>query len=283
MDQNESLRTILRANAAFAAATGTVALAATGPIAEAIGVSEHRLISAVGAILLAFAAQLMFVSALNGKLLRRSARMISASDFAWVAGTVAIITMADLRTQGDLILAGIAAIVGTFGVLQLRSAMGVVDDDGPQIVEITRTLRGSADEVWDVVTDHEAYGRVAPNLSKVEATGPNGPELTRRCWDTRGKYWDETCSLWDEGRRFIVDVDTDADDYPYPPQSLRGEWRVAQVDDSHTSVTIRFELRPNPGSAGAAFAVAMTTGAGPLVRRITNAWQDILTNRSVAV
>lgn len=248
MNEAKSLRTILRANATFAAATGTFALAATGPIAEAIGVSQHRLVSATGGILLAFAAQLMFVSGLNGRLLRRSARLISASDFAWVAG----------------------------------SAAGVADDDGPQIVEITRTLRGSADEVWEIVTDHEAYGRVAPNLSKVEATAPNGPELTRRCWDTRGKYWDETCSLWDEGRRFVVDVDTDADDYPYPLQSLRGEWRVAQIDDSHTSVTIRFELRPNPGPAGTAFAVAMTTGAGPLVRRITNAWQDILTNRSVS-
>jgi hypothetical protein len=283
MNQTRPLRTILRANAAFAAATGTVALAATGPIAEAIGVSEHRLISATGATLVVFAAQLMFVSGLNGKLLRRSARLISASDFAWVAGTVAIITIADLRTRGDLILAGIAAIVGTFGVLQLRSAAGVADDDGPQIVEVTRTLRGSADEVWKVVTDHEAYGRVAPNLSKVKATGPNGPELTRRCWDTRGKYWDETCSLWDEGRRFVVDVDTDTENYPYPLQSLRGEWRVAQIDDSHTSVTIRFEIRPNPGPAGAAFAVAMTTGASLIVRRITNAWQDILTDRSVSV
>ncbi len=130
MNKNESLRTILRANAAFAAATGAFALAATGTIAEVIGVSEHRLISAIGAALLVFAAQLMFVSGLNGKLLRRSARLISASDFAWVAGTVAIITITDLRTQGELILAGIAAIVGTFGVLQLRSAAGVVDDGG---------------------------------------------------------------------------------------------------------------------------------------------------------
>ncbi len=104
MNKNESLRTILRANAAFAAATGAFALAATDTIAEVIGVSEHRLISAIGAALLVFAAQLMFVSALNGKLLRRSARLISASDFAWV--------------------------VGTFGVLQLRSAAGVVDDGG---------------------------------------------------------------------------------------------------------------------------------------------------------
>jgi hypothetical protein len=132
MNQNKSLSTILRANATFAAATGAAALAATGPIAEAIGVSEHRLISATGITLLAFAAQLMFVSGLSGKLLRRGARLISASDFAWVAGTVAIISIADLRTQGELILAGIAAIVGTFGALQLQSAAGVVDDDSPQ-------------------------------------------------------------------------------------------------------------------------------------------------------
>ena len=277
MNKPKNLRTILRTNAAFAALTGVSALAATSSVADAIGVSQHRFVSVTGAALIVFALQLMVASGQQGASLRRSARLISLSDFGWVAGTAGIIGLGGLGAAGNTILAAVAVIVGTFGVLQWHTA-GKLESDEPQVVEISRRLRGNSEQVWALVTDHETYGRISPNLSKVVATGPDGPELTRRCWDTRGKQWDEACVLWDQGQRFIVDVDTDADDYPYPLESLRGEWRVQQIDDTHTTVTIRFELRAKPGPAGAMFAAAMTTGSRPLVRRITNAWQDMLTN-----
>lgn len=107
-------------------------------------------------------------------------------------------------------------------------------------------------------------------------TGPDGPELTRRCWDTRGRQWDESCVLWEEGRRFAVVVDTGADDYRYPLDHLRGEWSVRPVAADQTEVTVRFELRPTSGAAGSAFAAAMTTGAKPLIRRIMSGWQQIV-------
>lgn len=226
-----------------------------------------------------FAGAVLLVSAQPPSTLRRWARLVSAADLGWVLGTAAVIAFAGLPVRGDVIAAGLAAVVGTFGILQLRGANAIVADDGsPQVIEITRTLDVNAETLWAAVIDHENYGRIAPNLSKVEATGPNGPDLTRRCWDTRGRHWDDACVAWDEGHSFAVEVDTAADDYPYPLRGLAGSWTVEPVDASHASVTVRFELRPNPGPAGAAFTLAMTAAARPLVRRITNAWQDTATH-----
>jgi len=279
MRQRPNLRTLLRANAVFAFSTGLLALAATGPVARSLGVAEHRLVSATGAGLLVFALALVVVSGAPVARLVPAARVISAADIAWVVGSAAIIAVGELTRTGDLVVAAIAAIVGLFATLQLGALSTA--DHGPtnQTVEVSTVLDGTVEEVWSVVIDHEAYGRLAPNLSRVLPTGPDGPDLTRRCWDTRGRHWDERCTLWEDGRRFAVEVDTAADDYPYPLDYLRGEWAVRQAGPGATEVTVRFDLRPAAGAAGSAFAAAMTTGARPILRRVLKGWQELVTAR----
>ena len=284
MTTNARLRTILRANATFAALTGMAAVAATGGIARWMGVGEHRFISVIGGGLVVFAGAVVVVSAQPVPTLRRWSRLVSVADFGWVLASAAVVAFAGLSGRGNVIVGGVAAVVGTFGILQVAGANAIAaDEDSPQVIEITRTLDASAETLWASVIDHETYGRIAPNLSKVEATGPNGPDLTRRCWDTRGRHWDESCVAWDEGHSFAVEVDTAAEDYPYPLRTLAGSWTVEPVDTTHASVTVRFELRPKPGPAGAAFTLAMTAAARPLVRRITNAWQDVANRRPETV
>ncbi len=282
MTRPRPLRSLLRANAGFAATTGLVALVATGPVARLIDIGEHRLVSATGIGLLLFAVALVVISGTTPRRLRMAGWWISAADALWVAASVVIVGVADLSTSGELLIAAIALIVALFAALQLR-AIHRVESEGPnQRVAVTRVLDGAVDEVWPVVIDHEAYGRLAPNLSRVLPTGPDGPELSRRCWDTRGRHWDEHCVLWEAGVRFAVEVDTAADDYPYPLEYLRGEWAIRPIAPDRTEVTVRFELRPKPGAAGAAFAAAMTTGAGTILRRVLNGWQDAVTEATRA-
>lgn len=270
------LRTLLRANAVFASTTGVVALAATGPIARLMGVGQHRLVSATGAGLVLFAVGLVISSGAPPRRLVAIGRLISSADALWVVGSLVVVAVGVLTTAGNLIVSAIAVIVTAFAALQLRA--GALVDRGAtnQTVEVSRVLTGSREQVWAVVIDHEAYGRLAPNLSRVMATGPDGPALTRRCWDSRGRHWDEACVLWDDHHRFAVEVETAAEDYPYPLEYLRGEWSLRPVGGDRTEVTIRFELRPKPGAAGAAFATAMTTGAKPLLRRIMSGWQELV-------
>lgn len=139
---------------------------------------------------------------------------------------------------------------------------------------------GSADDVWNVVSDHDLYGRLAPNLSRVAATSSDGPSLTRRCWDRSGKHWDEVCTDWEAGRGFAVEVDTSASDYPYPLSEMRGEWRLEDSDATETTVRIRFAYRAERSPRGAAFAAMMRVAMGPSVRRITRGWRRELERRA---
>lgn len=280
MFQTPSLRTLLRANAAYASITGLAGLIATGPIADRIGVSEHRIISSTAIGLIVFALVLVTASGAPTNRLIPAGQLITAADALWVVATIVIIAVAGLPAQGNLILAAVAVIVAAFAALQARAGSTIDRLSAGQTVRLSRVLDGNVDAVWAAVIDHETYGRLAPNLSSVVPTGPDGPDLTRRCWDTRGRHWDEACTLWEEGRRFAVEVDTAAADYPYPLEYLRGEWAVRRIDDDHTEVTVRFDFRPKPGPAGSAFAAAMATGAKPMLRRIMSGWQRMIPPRA---
>ena len=96
------------------------------------------------------------------------------------------------------------------------------------------------------MTGHEGYAAVAYNLSKVEVLDGSGLDLERRCFDTSGRSWTESCTLWDEGRAFAFRVHTEASDYPYPIARLGGEWSLA-AETGGTRIRMRFEISPKDG------------------------------------
>lgn len=140
----------------------------------------------------------------------------------------------------------------------------------PTVLRASRAMALPPEAVWPVITDHETYGRLALNLGRVEATGPNGPDLTRTCYDRLGRRWNETCTLWEDGRRFAIEVDTS--DYPYPLAVMRGEWYVEPAEGGSVA-GMRFEFLPEPGAKGRTFGVLMRLGFGMVVRRILSGWE----------
>ncbi len=139
------------------------------------------------------------------------------------------------------------------------------------VVEVSRTIDAPVERAWSVITDHDLYGRLAPNLRGVQAMTPNGPGLERRCVDSLGRGWNESCTLWDEGRRFAVEVDTS--DYPYPLEIMRGMWWVEPVDAHHSRAGMRFEFAARPGLWGRFFVAIMRVAFRPVVGRILRGWQ----------
>ena len=136
-------------------------------------------------------------------------------------------------------------------------------------VDVRRRVAAPASTVWPVITDHALYGRLAPNLSRVEVAAGEGLGMTRRCYDAVGRGWTETCTLWDEGREYGVEVDTS--DYPYPLEVMRGRWSV-EPDGEGSIITMHFEFAPRPGPVGATFAAAMRLLFRPVVARIMRGW-----------
>lgn len=106
----------------------------------------------------------------------------------------------------------------------------------------SRTVSGPVGVAWEVVSDMAAFGDAAPGLSKAEVVEGHGEGMRRRCYDSRGRGWEEVCTVWEEGRRYAMRVKTET--YPFPLRqmfrSFNGAWEV-EPGAAGTLVTMRYE------------------------------------------
>lgn len=126
--------------------------------------------------------------------------------------------------------------------------------------------------VWAVITDPDVYASVAPNLAAVEIVEGDGEGMVRRCVDTDGNEWTETCHYWEEHRGFGVRVDTATS--PFHRRlfsSFEGEWRVDPVDGG-VRVSIRFDFEPRYGPLGRLIAWYFRLRAPGIVEPIFDGW-----------
>jgi hypothetical protein len=116
-----------------------------------------------------------------------------------------------------------------------------------QTFEIDRYIAAPRAHTWEVLSDLDAWADHAPNLSKTEVVDGAAEGAVRRCYNNSGKGWSETCTLWQPGRRYVMEVDTS--DYPYPMTLMRGTF---SVDDEFpgSRVTLRFDYQFKGGPLG---------------------------------
>jgi hypothetical protein len=112
---------------------------------------------------------------------------------------------------------------------------------------IDRYIDAPRSQTWEVLSDLGGWGELAPNLSKTEVVDGAAQGAVRRCYDNAGKSWRETCTLWQPGRRYVMDVDTS--DYPYPITLMRGTFSVDD-EGSGTRVRLQFDYRFKYGPLG---------------------------------
>jgi Polyketide cyclase / dehydrase and lipid transport len=140
------------------------------------------------------------------------------------------------------------------------------EDTMPSFVA-DRVVQTPANLVWAVVADLAGYARIAPGLSHVEILGGDREGLRRRCYDARGRGWNEVCTLWEPGHRYQMRVDTTS--YPFPLRQLlrafQGTWSVDPVPGG-TRITVRFDAQPRLGLLG---RLALRTMGGKAHRDLT--------------
>ncbi len=285
------LRNLLRLNSEFSIVTGAVGLIAAGPVAEFLGVDQVWIIRLLGAGLLGFATAVFAVSGTRTTVLQRWSQIISINDLVWVAGTIAVIGLGWLSTRGSIAMGLIGLIVLELGVSQMRArsrlAAAAAETDSEldefppvEILRISQASANTAEQLWPVMIDHELYAKLALNLKAAEGLGPDGLGFERACTDTIGRTWSETCTLWDPGRRF--DVNVDISDYPYPLQLVQGSWQVEPAAASGSTIGMTFAIQPEPGLIGRLFVPAMHLFFKPILRRITKGWQRAAGRQSTA-
>ena len=114
-----ALRRVLYLNALFSATSGVVLIAAAAPLGQLFGGVTPWLLRALGAGLLGFAADIALACRRRG-LARGKALYFSLADFAWVAGSVALLVLVPLATAARLLVAAVMLVVLAFGLAQWR-------------------------------------------------------------------------------------------------------------------------------------------------------------------
>jgi len=146
-------------------------------------------------------------------------------------------------------------------------------------ISMQRSIDAPAAVVWAVVTDHELYGEVAPNLSTVEVVEGDGEGMVRRCVDADGNEWTESCTRWDDGRAFAVAVDVEHSEFHRRLFSrFEGEWRVAERGDG-ALVTVAFDFDTRYGPVGAVVSRILAYRARSIVDAIFDGWDAEVASR----
>lgn len=279
----QRLRNTLRLNSVTSGLGGAFALAAPTVLDGWLDTGRAGWVRAVGAGLVLFAGTVFVVAGARMSRLLRWTPFIVAGDLAWVIASAATIAAGWYATAGDWVIGGVAAMVAVFAVRQAitwqrtRAAAGAggCPDEFPpiEVFHSERAVSASPARAWEVITDQDLYGRLAPNLSRVHATTGNGPGLQRSCTNRAGDTWHETCTLWDDHHRFDVAVDTT--NYPYPLDEMRGSWSVTPIptEPGRSVLGMDFRYRPRPGWWGRVFAAAMQAAFPVVLRRILSGWQ----------
>ena len=144
-------------------------------------------------------------------------------------------------------------------------------------------VQAPADLVWAVVADVAGYAQLAPGLSHVEILQGDREGLRRRCYGHRGRGWNETCTLWEPGRRYRMQVDTTS--YPFPLRQLlrafEGTWSVDPVPEG-THITVQFDARPRLGLLGRLALRAMGGKADRNLAQLLDSYEHAIWARNSA-
>ena len=260
MSGSSFARAFLGMNAAFSLAAGLVLLflpdRVSGTLFVDPGAWGSIVLRTLGAGLVVFALYLASLSA-NPLVRKGDVVLVSLADLGWVLGSVLLVLGFGglLEPGGVLIVEIVAAFVAVFAVGQFLGARRIVAPLSQVSVNrvgrklcfrVSRKVKAPAPLVWQVMTDHPGYAEVASNIAKVEVVSGDGLGMRRRCHGPKAENWLETCNLFDPGRAFGFRVHTEAPDYPYPIDELKGLWTVERTG-AGSEFSIRIEATPKGG------------------------------------
>lgn len=95
--------------------------------------------------------------------------------------------------------------------------------------------------------------------------------MVRECTGINGASWRETCTLWEDGRRYAINIDTGT--YPYPVQAMSAIFGVEPAPDG-SRVTMQFTVAPTGDPASQQFVRMLKTSFRPTLDTILDAWQQ---------
>ena len=117
-DRTMFLRRSLQLDGVASGLCGVLLLAGAGPVSALIGLAEPGLARVVGALLVVYAAALLYNGA-RATISRAEAMAAAVLNAGWVVGSAGLILAGSLTTIGNLAVAAVAAAVLLFAVLEV--------------------------------------------------------------------------------------------------------------------------------------------------------------------
>ena len=292
------LRWVLLANAGVSTISALACLLAAESVARTVfapgvtlfGLSAAEMVFELGILLLAFAGGVALIA--TRRLLRRGwVWAVIAADVLWVldSGLLLVLFPEALSPTGFWVVAGCAGLVALFAIDQAiglamlyqgRSEITVTRFGDRMTMTAGIATSATPARVWQVMSDQEGYADVADNIGRVEIVEGRGKGMIRQCSDNDGKSWQETCTLWDEGRAFAFRVHTEAEDYPYPIAALSGTWSLAAVEHGRTEIRMDFEIRAKPGLVNRMLFQMMAVPFAKICDRLLRRWVEIMDGKA---
>jgi len=241
------LQKSLRINAIFSSVSGIVLIAFNQPIAKLFDTTNNSVFWIIGTVLLFFACTILYEVIKQRPL---AVLWIIMQDFLWVLGSIFMVAVNpfEISKTGNLTVAVIALIVLFMGINQSK-ALAQVDSNavkGKKHFRFQRVVKASKPAVWKVIADVANYDKVAPNIDDVKIISGEGQGMVRSC--SHGKdSWTETCSMWQEEKTYSFEVNTAAQNYPYPFKFLKGTWEVQEIDSTTTKIVMLFDYEYRHG------------------------------------
>ncbi len=140
----------------------------------------------------------------------------------------------------------IIAVILVYGVVQYQKAKGVNHFINERVVQAPK------EKVWEVISDVGNYEHVTTAaISRVDILEGSGVGMIRECADEKGKSWQETCTIWEPGKRFRFVVDTHHPDFDLPFDEIAGTWSLHPLGPTTTKIVMDFAYQfSNPFLSG---------------------------------
>ena len=116
-----------------------------------------------------------------------------------------------------------------------------------QAFEIQRSIKAHANVVWEVLTDHQSFAEISPDITRLESLSGEKLGLVNRFHHKSGKVWDEQCTEWHENRSYTMAVISR--DYVLPVSGMKRSCSMEERQKD-TLIRLRYEYLPKYGPLG---------------------------------
>ena len=109
------------------------------------------------------------------------------------------------------------------------------------VFEIQRSIKAHADVIWKVITDHQSFTEISPDITRIETVSGEKLGIVNRIVHKSGKVWQEKCIDWQELSSYTMQVISG--DYPLPVTKMQ---RTFSMEEGPNNVLLKLKYKYSP-------------------------------------